>query len=167
MSIAQHKIEFEQAIREIDADIIDLTWAGEVMKYEAFRLIHDHPSEYLWEALELFRNAQGQTQLRRIIALSMQKLDLEQYLTFLNEALQMLEEGTINMGEFKGCCFPSYDWNTLLAEHYANTQVMAFLHRLLQSTKLPIELKTYVEDHIMSGKALQQIQYLRRVGEIK
>lgn len=167
MSIEQHKIEFDQAIHEIDADIIDLTWAGEVMKYETFRLIHGNSSEYLSDALELFKNAQGNAQLRRIVGLSMQKLDLDNYLFFLKAVLDLLEQGIISMGEFKACCFPSYDWNTLLVEHYADDQVKAFLQSLLNTTKLPVELKTYIEDHIMSGKALQQIQYLRRIGEIK
>lgn len=168
MSIEQqHKLEFDQAILEVDAEIVDLTWAGEVMKYEAFRMIHSHPAEYLVDALQLLGNAQSKTQLRRIIGLSMQKLDLDNYLFFLTKVLQMLEEGTISMGEFKGCCFPSYDWNTLLAEHYANDQVKAFLQSLMKATKVAPELKTYIEDHIISGKAYQQIQYLRRVGEIQ
>ncbi len=137
------------------------------MKYESFRMIHSHPEEYLAEALEAFENAQGKAQVRRIIALAMQKLDLESYLDFLKATLQMLQKGTINIGDFKSCCFPSYEWNTTLAEHYALEPVKEFLELLMAAPQLPKELKAYIGDHLMSGKAYQQIQYLRRIGEIK
>ncbi|HBB31991.1 MAG TPA: hypothetical protein DC064_09395 [Cyanobacteria bacterium UBA9273] len=159
--------DFNAAIISIDAKIVDLTWPGGLFEYEEFRNIYVHPEMYKAEALAAL-NSQALTEQQKIIvALSMQNLELSNFLVFSREVLSLLEKGTISQAVFDWAVFPSYDWNTKWVDNRTAVEVQQILAEISNSKSVSEEKKKYIQEEIITGMAEKQVLYLREIGQIK
>ena len=158
---------FILGIKTIHADIKDLTWAGELFKFEFFRRVHDEPDKYIETVLPSLSGGNMSEQQNIIMVLMMQKLPLAAYLDFAENVYQMLEKGEITHDVFKWAVFPGYEWNTSLAENYKANKVRALINKFMTSEKVDEKLKRYFREELLTGKAKEQVQFLRDIGQIK
>jgi len=155
---------FAERIRKIEAQIVDLTWMGGLFEYPEFREIHEHPTSYLSEVSAALRSPEFTDQQKKIIALSMQKLDLPRFLQFANDMLRLLGSGLVSQDVFGLVVFPPYDWNTKLAENYEQPDVARFLRSVLESKQVDTNEKKYIREEILTGKAKSYVLMTREVG---
>lgn len=154
-------------VRRVEEAIGDLTWAGGLFRYPEFTEVHSRPEAHLDGALQALKSTSATEQQKIIVALSMQKLPLAAFLRFSGHALEYLEAGLISDKVFERAVFPTYDWNTLLAENYADPAVQRFLGRVLASAAVSERRKEIVRDEILTGNAKKDVLELRSAGEIK
>ena len=158
--------DFMGRIARIKAAIGDLTWTGGLFAYPEFREVHAHPEAYLDEALKALAGPATEDE-KVIVALSMQKLPLPQLLLFDEGALRLLETGGVSEAVFEQAVFPTYDWNTALAENFADPGVQRLLQRVLASPKVGARRKEIVKDEILTGNAQKDVIEMRAAGEIR
>jgi len=158
--------DFKQAIIKVDKDIQDLTWPGGLFKYPFFREIHDNPSPYMSTALQALAAKELTEQQKIITALTMQRLPLNEVITFSKHVLQLLEDNQISNKILKWAIFPTYDWNTSLVDNGHSVVVKELLNKILQSQKVNDEIKVFIREEMQTDKARKQVQYLKDIGQI-
>lgn len=159
--------DFRARIARIKAAIGDLTWTGGLFAYEDFREIHSEPGKHVAEAVKALASGDTGEPEKIIVALSMQKLPLPERLGFSEQVLELLEKGQVPETVFEQAVFPTYDWNTALAEGYAEPAVQRFLQRVLASPAVSAQRKQLVKDEILTGNAQKDVLELREAGEIR
>lgn len=111
--------------------------------------------------LEFLASPQYSEQQRFIAILSMHKLNLQDYVGFLQRMVDLLDKRLVSSEELGFAVFPSSDFSTLLIEHYADSNVRRVLNQIVARTDFPTRLKSGVHD-ILSGKALEHDKEFRR-----
>lgn len=159
--------DFMARITRIKAAIGDLTWTGGLFAHEDFRQIHVHPQAHVEEALAALQSGETGEEEKVIAALSMQKLPLPELLRFSERVLDLLEKGLVSEAVFEQAVFPTYDWNTSLAERFDAPEVQRFLQRVLASPAVSAQRKELVKDEILTGNARKDVLELREAGEIR
>ena len=144
---------FSQQIKIIDKKIVDLTWSGGLFQYKEFKQIHDNPADYFSVACEALKSSEFTDQQKIIIGHSMHGSDLDQFLALAKYTLQLLESESISSDVFERVAFPTYDWNNTIAKNYEDQSVSKFLQKILNSDKVSDDLKNYIRDDILTGKA--------------
>ena len=158
--------KFELLVTSLDSKIIDLTWTGELFKHEGFRKIYYDSEIYLKDALEALKNQDLSEQAKIITVLSMQNLSLANWLYFSKTALFFLESNLISASIFRWIIFQSYDWNTKFAENYLDPEVKELMLKFTKSNVVNEDIKKYVEEEIITGKARKTVILLRETGQI-
>jgi hypothetical protein len=159
--------DFIARVTRIKAKIGDLTFAGGLLGVDAFREIHAHPQTYLDAALPALEGTALGEEEKVIVALSMQKLPLPDLVRFSEGVLSLLEAGRVSETVFQNAVFPTYDWNTALAEGFADPGVQRLLQRVLASPSVNARRKEIVKDEILTGNARKDVLELREAGEIR
>jgi hypothetical protein len=157
---------FEQDIRILESRIVDLTWPGGLFAYDEFREIHGHPSRYRPSAERALAGEDLSEQQKLIVALSMQKLPLEEYLDFAAEVIRLRSHGRISDKVLHWCILPTYDWNTLLVENYAREEVNRLLITVADMAGINEPFRLYVKDEVLTGKAKATVRSLKSSGQI-
>lgn len=158
---------FYEELKKIDSEIKDLTWAGELYKFDFFRKVHEKPLEYVETLKIALIDSSINEQQKIIMVLMTQKLPFNYYIDFSETLLQMLEKKYITYEVFKWAIIPGYEWNTYLPDRYRDTKVQAFAAKLLESENVRVEIKEYLRNDILTGNAKKQVQYLRDIRQIK
>ena len=167
---AKHNFDtqhFGIEITKINTEIKELTWAGGLFRFEFFRQVHSEPKKYA-EIVQSFLTEDELTEQQKVIMiLMMQKLPLNDYVKFLDSLIQMFEEEKITHTVMRWAVLPGYEWNTLLAEGYKDSGVILVINRLIKLEIVEKELKSYIEEEILTGRAKKQVQFLRNSGQIR
>jgi hypothetical protein len=159
--------DFIARIARIKTAIGDLTSTGGLRRLEEFREVHAQPQAYRDAAIGALEEPALGEEEKVIAALSMQRLPLPEFLAFAERALELLEGGRLTETVFQHAVFPTYDWNTALAEEYAAPAVQRFLERVLASPAVNDRRKQIVKDVLLTGTARTSVLEMREAGEIK
>lgn len=159
--------DFVARIRKMRESVEDLTWTGALFALPAFTEIHSQPQAHVDDALAALAGSGVSEDEKVIIALSMQKLPLVEFVRFSERVLECLEAGRLSDVAFESAVFPTYDWNAALAENFADADVQRLLDRVLASPAVSSVRKEIVRDVILTGDALKDVLELRGAGEIK
>jgi hypothetical protein len=159
--------DFTARIKQVEGKIKDLTWLGGLFAYEEFTEVHSQPERYLQEALRALKDADLSDPQKIIIALSIQKLPLEAFVGFSEQVLGFLEAGFVSEAVFEFVVFPTYAWNSRLAESFTDPAVQRLLQLVLASPSVGSRRKEIVKDEILTGNALKNVLELRSAGQIK
>ena len=152
-------------VKDIAARIKDLTHPGALLGYPEFVEVFIEPERHLSEALEVLA-APEPTEIEKTIGgLAMQRLPLASFVTFAEQALSHLESARLTERVFDGAVFPTYEWNTALAENFTDPPVQAFLQRVLASSSVGAGPKAMASE-IVSGRAAKAVLELRSAGVI-
>jgi hypothetical protein len=95
----------------------------------------------------------------------MQRLPLVSFVTFAEQALSHLESALLTERVFDSAVFPTYEWNTGLAENFTGPTVQTFLQRVLASSSVGEGPKAMASE-ILSGRAAKAVLELRSAGVI-
>jgi hypothetical protein len=158
---------FEHRILAAEAEVGDLTSSSTLFISEDFCSIHADPLRYIDDALEFMSNVLHTEQQKEIAALSMQRLPLPNFVQFATNLLTLRERDLISSVLFRRAVFPTYDWNTKLAESYDNEPVAAALSTIVASNAVDIGTKVYIQEQILSGKARSYILDLKEAGQLR
>lgn len=150
----------------IAARIRDLTHPGGLLGYPEFVEVFLEPERYLDEALELLAGPEPTEIEKAIVALAMQRLPLSSFVAFAEQALRGLESGVLTERVFDTAVFPTYEWNTVLAENFADPAVRRLLERVIASSSVGEGSKAMAGGEILSGKAAKAVLELRSAGVI-
>jgi len=153
-------------LRRIEEQITDLTHAGALLGCPEFVEVYSQPEAHVEGVLEALRAPETSELHKAIAALSMQRLPLQKFVEFSERILGSRETGLVSERVFDIAIFPTYDWNTMLAENYADPAVRRLLNRILTSPAVSDACKAHVRDEILSGNARTAVLELRAAGQI-
>lgn len=153
-------------IIEIDSRIVDLTAPLELLEYDEFQEMHCNPESIVDDVLRILGSDSFSDQQKIIAALAVQNLDLEDFISFAEDVLILLENEDISSDVFDWAVFPIYEWNTKLAENYSSKQAQKLLDDILNSNKVGQEQKSYIREHLLTGRAEAQVRFLREIGQL-
>lgn len=156
---------FANKIRSIEEQIVDLTWPGGLFEYQEFREIYDNPANYFSEVSEALKSPDFTEQQKIIIGLSMQGINLPQFLSFAKYMLRLLESGAVSQKVFEHVVFPTYDWNTKIVENYEKHDVAQFLQSVLESKEVGDRRKEIIRKEVLTGKAKSYVLDMRQSGK--
>lgn len=154
-------------IKHINNSIVDLTWSKGLFNYDFFREVYADPTLYAEVALKALESSNISEQEQLIITFSMQNLALNDYMQFCGKLLILFENKKVSNKVMRFAIFPTYDWNTKLADYYEDTDVNRFLVELVDTNGLEIRIKELIQNEILTGKAKKNIKHLRDIGEVK
>lgn len=153
-------------IRRIEEQITDLTHAGALLGCPEFLEVYAQPEGHLEDALRVLRTPEVSEVQKTIAALSMQRLPLQKFVEFSEQVLGSLEAGRVSERVFETAVFPTYDWNTMLAENFSDPAAQRLLRLVLASPAVGKIRKAIVRDHILSGNSQKAVLELRDAGQI-
>ncbi len=156
----------EEEMISIEAEVVDLTFAGELFRSSRFRDIYSNPHKNLEMILKTLQCEKLTDTQKQIAAFTMQNLLLNEFLLFGKRLLIMVEGHQISSQLFRIAVFPPYEWNTKLQENFEDESVHAFLAEIKDSAAIPQDLKDYIHE-VMTGNALVDIRKLRSAGQLK
>lgn len=162
---AQAMSSFANKIRSIEEQIVDLTWPGGLFEYQEFRKIYDNPASYFSEVSEALKSPDFTEQQKIMIGLSMQGINLPQFLSFAKYTLRLLESGAVSQKVFEHVVFPTYDWNTKIVENYEKHDVAQFLQSVLESKEVGDRRKEIIRKEVLTGKAKSYVLDKRQAGK--
>ena len=157
---------FENIIKSIASNVVDLTWSQELLLNNDFVQLYENPRAHRGFVTKFVAQDHHADLQKKIAILSVQTLALNDLVQFQNEMLTLLETGKVNAAVFEMAMFPSYSWSTLIAEKYKDPMVQGLLKRVLSSPAVSLGAKTYIETDILSGRAREDILELREMNEI-
>lgn len=149
--------DFAQQIKDIDKQIVDLTWPGGLFEYEEFRQIYENSTSYYSIACQALSSTEYTEQQKIIIGHSMHGSELSQFLSLAKYVLELLESGKVSLEVFERVAFPTYDWNTSIAKNYDKQDVAQFLYSVLKSNKVDERRKEIIREKILTGKAKSNV----------
>lgn len=158
---------FQEDIKEIDRKIVDLTWPGGLFRYDEFKEIYTRAGWYKKSALQSLGSQELTEQQKLIVALSMQKLPFDQFLEFAWDVTDLYKQDKISSKVLHWCVLPTYDWNTMLIENYQHPDVKTLLKLLAGLSGLDEEFRTFVEEDVLTGKAVDVVEQMRDTGQIR
>ena len=123
------------------------------------------PNLFIEHAKRLLAHPAANENQQIVVCYSMQKLELDRYVSFLSFIVELRSEGKITPKVLENACFPSYEWNTQLAENYDDERIR---HLITKIRMLP-ELSRYALQRINlveSGEAKKHVVELRFAGQL-
>ncbi len=160
-------LDFKSLILASEKKIVDLTNPLELRTYQEFQSIYNNPKIYISEALAALSSKEFTEQQKKIIALSMQNLKMEASISFSRKVLSLLEEGKLTNSVFESAIFPGYEWSTKWVDYSSSAEVKKILSEILESRAVSEDRKKSIRESILTGKAKDDVQYLRDIGAIK
>lgn len=143
----------------------DLTSFGDLFGSKDFSSIYEHPQAHQDAAQSLLARPDVSDIRKTILVLSLQKLPKARYLVFLDRLLALRKEARINEQVFLNGAFPTYDWNSVLAENYKDPKVIEFLKRA--RTAISDDDHRALIDDILSGRAADEAREDREMRASK
>ena len=112
-------------------------------------------------ARKILKSAKADDKRKSIVVFSLQSLKEDDYISFVDYAIDMYINKKISDVVFENALFPGFEWNTFLAEHYSDPRVEILLDKVRKT-----ELKNGYLEEIMSGRALENVIQMRIDGEL-
>ena len=156
-----NEMSYAQRIVAIDSSIGYLYARVSLLGEPSFGELAEEGNRNVDACLKFLASPQYSEQQRLIAILSMHKLNLQDYVDFLQRMVDLLDRRLISPEELGFAVFPSSNFSNLLIEHYANSNVRRVLSQIVARTDFPPRLKPGVL-HILSGEALEQNKIFRR-----
>jgi hypothetical protein len=138
---------------------------SDLFLHDQFRRMFLVPEQHFLYAQMLVADAKAIEEQKMIAIYSIQGIPLEEYLEFLRHVVSLARSDLLSSRLMEKAIFPSYQWNTLLAEHYQNPSVVGFLQLVRQVGGLSESAQKRLS-LIESGEACEDVQELRSSGQI-
>ena len=158
---------FEERIARIAAEVKDLTTTSALFGPELFREVYEDPSSYLKEAAELYHDPEVPRYHKMITGYAMQQLPLEDFVWLVGHVTSLTERGDLDPLLLETLAFPTLDWGAQLAMYYEAPEVQRLLTRMLELDTVSEETHVYIREEVMSGHAKQDVERLRRAGQLR
>lgn len=165
------KKEFVKKVASIAHEVPDFEIRVQLFDSTKFLEIWRNPELYQSDAIKFLGCRKRNTREKLIVGYAMQNLPLKEFLKFANELTDLRKQGYLNPKLYQSIVFPSYDWNTLLAENYGDADVQVFLMRLKVEKIFPESadrgIDTQYIDDLLSGRTAAYIKELRESGQLR
>jgi len=139
------EISFEDKIKAINVEVVESYPESDLLKSATFNEIFCNPKKNIYEVLKLLSKDNINDWQKRIAALSMQNLPLEDYLIFITKLLNLRKKEKISKELFLMVTFPGHDWNTTIQENYNDVNVRKVLNEIKYSPAVGDDVKEYVD----------------------
>ena len=163
--VPQSNEEYKAAIIKIRRNVVDLTSANDLFGITNFVSLYENGTIYTTNAVVFLEDASNADEEKMIVVYSLQKLPLDEYLTFERGLLKMANEHRISKTLFNRALFPGLEWSTKIQCGFAQENVKRLLAELAQSSSVNDVNKTYIKD-ILSGRECEKIKEFRESGMI-
>jgi|GEM_PF-4465243 len=137
-------------LQSISKAVVDLTAGTDLLRNKDFLEIYNHPKQSA--VLEALDDRALNEQEKMIAVLSIQKISLPDYVSFLKQVAELRQQQRISDAIFRVAYFPGHVWSTKLEENYKNPQVIALLESVQASGLLNSNQRVWIAN-ILSGKA--------------
>lgn len=152
-NVIENRIEnvvFVEKIDSISTRVVDLTNHRDLLRIPAFMDIYENPKIFKDNALHVLSSSNTDEQLKEIAIWSMQKLDLDSYISFAQESFLLFKKDIISERCFMYVITtPDFDDKPILFRNYRNKKVKKFLNQIKVCDKLSLESKDVIRT--MSG----------------
>lgn len=155
-------IETSVKISHIADTVKDLTVYDDLFDIKEFLEIYENPQPYLKATIVLISRTDLPILNKQIIALSMQKLPLTQFLVLISATFEAVEQQVTDAEILKLMLFPPFNWGAQLAMNYENPEVRALLDQIAKMPQLSDNTKILI-NKILTGRAKQDFQHYREM----
>ncbi|KHD05841.1 hypothetical protein PN36_32175 [Candidatus Thiomargarita nelsonii] len=150
-------------ISRIATQVKDLTVLDDLFEIKEFLEIYENPQSYVEAAIALIQRTDLSILNKKIIALSMQKLPVTQFLALISVTADAVEKQTTNAKVLELMIFPPFNWGAQLTVNYEKHEVQALLNRLVEISQLSDNTRNIIANDILTGRAKQNFQQYREM----
>jgi hypothetical protein len=159
---SENATTYAARIVAINTGVADQLFAMDgLIGYEPFMKLSSEGAKNIDDCIEFLRT-RGHSDLQRDIAvLSMHRLGLEDYVSFLRRVAQLFDLHLVSADELQLAIVPLHSFSTLLIENYDREEVRSVLREIVDRPEIPPSTKSIIAA-ILSGQALADLQSFRR-----
>ena len=155
-------LAFQETISGIARDVVDLSVPSDLFLDERFVAIYEHPQPSLDCAIRLIDQPSLSATERGIIALALQQVGLDGYLSLADKALAGYRAGRVSLAALETVLIPPVGWGDALLLHADDPRVQHLLRAFADLDGVDEATRTYVEREVLTGRSAER---RRRAGD--
>jgi hypothetical protein len=151
------KLNFDSSVKELAAKDSNMESNNFFLNDTLFLKLFEHSKIYKNEAIEFLKEKGHNNQQLAICILSMQNLEISDYIDFAEAFTSLYEKGNIPEWLLFNLLCPNFFKNDVIVKNYRSPNVIQLLGRIKKNNTTSKELKQNVTE-ILSGQAWSELK---------